>query len=111
MAIAGGGESTRDAYEFIKVYSISGDSLKDNIPLIKTSSGLKNLISFEYDVFSVIDRPERPISLIKYDSDKKIIYIPIVLENGKVTDRFILCQFTGQFFEKILTQKKADKQK
>lgn len=106
LTISGGSESTKDAYEKISAYTISSDTLDDKVKLIKTQSGLKNSISFEYDFFSVVDRPERPIRLIKYDSDKKIIYIPIVLENGKVTDRFIFYQFTGQYFEKRLTEKK-----
>jgi hypothetical protein len=105
IAVGGGSESTKDYYEFIKVYSASADGLNDSVPLIKTASGLKNEISFEYDFFSVVDRPERPVQLITYDADKKIIYIPVVLENGKVTNRFIVYQFTGQYFEKVPSQK------
>jgi hypothetical protein len=108
LAVSGGSESTKDAYETIRMYTISNDTLDDKVKLIKTKSGLNNSISFEYDFFSVVDRPERPIRLIKYNPEKKIIYIPIVLENGKVTDRFILYQFTGQYFEKTLAQKKTD---
>jgi hypothetical protein len=106
LAVSGGSESTKDAYETLSVYAISNDTLNDKVKLIKTTSGLNNSISFEYDFFSVVDRPERPIRLIKYDIDKKIIYIPIVLENGKVTDRYILYQFNGKYFEKVQTQKK-----
>ena len=103
LAISGGSESTRDAYETIGVYSISNDSLVDTVKLIKTPSGLSNSIGFEYDFFSVVERPERPTRLIKYDTVKKIIYIPVVLKDGKVTDRFIPYQFTGQYFEKLNT--------
>jgi len=106
LAVSGGSESTKDAYETISVYSISKDTLNSNVRLIKTKSGLTNSISFEYDFFNVVDRPERPISLIWFDPDKRIIYIPIVLENGKVTDRYIAYQFNGQFFEKVQTEKK-----
>ena len=100
LAVSGGSESTKDAYETISVYAISNDTLNDKIKLIKTQSGLNNSISFEYDFFSVVDRPERPIRLIKYDSANKIIYIPLVLENGRVTDKYILYQFTGHLFER-----------
>jgi hypothetical protein len=106
LAVSGGSESTKDAYEQIQVYSVSGNLLNDTVSLIKTQNGLKNSIGFEYDFFSVVDRPERPIRLIKYDVAKKIIYIPVVLENGKVTDRFILYQFTGQYFEKKINKHK-----
>lgn len=111
LALSRGSESTKYGYEIIRAYSISGNALNDSVPLIKTQSGLQNAIIVEYDFSSVADRPERPIRLIRYDADKKIIYIPVVLENGTVTDRFIIYQFTGQYFEKILTQKKSDKQK
>jgi hypothetical protein len=111
LAICGGSYSTKDAYEIISVYGVSGNTLIDTIQLIKTPKGLQNSISFEYDFFSVVDRPERPLFLIKYDADKKIIYIPIVLENGKVTDRYILYQFNGHYFEHILTHKKNSKEK
>jgi hypothetical protein len=103
LSIYGGSESTKDAYKAISIFSISNDTLNNKEKLIKTKSGLTNSIMFEYDFFSVVDRPERPLRLIKYDEDKKIIYIPIVLENGKVIDKYILYQFSGQYFEKVPT--------
>ena len=106
LAVSGGSESTKDAYEIIRAYSISGSTLNDTIKLIKTKSGLQNSINIEYDFFSVVDRPQRPIRLIKYDTNNKKIYIPIVLENGKVTDRFITYEFTGQYFERKQLDKK-----
>jgi len=54
-----------------------------------------------------MDKPERPVHLIKYDKIKKIIYIPIVLEDGKVTDRYIQYKFNGSYFEKV-TKKKVN---
>lgn len=111
LATSMGSESSKYYYEAIRVYSILNDILSDSIQLIKTSSGLNNSIVIEYDVSSVLKRPERPIRLIKYDNEKRIIYIPIVTEDSMVTDRYILYQFTGQYFEEILTQKKADKNK
>lgn len=107
LAVSGGSLSSKDKYQSIRVYSVDNNSLNDTVAIIKTPKGLDYSISFEYDFFSVVDRPERPLRLIKYDADKKIIYIPIVLEDGKVTNRFILYQFTGQYFEHILTQKKS----
>lgn len=105
LALSGGSESSRYYYETISIYTIDGSTLNDTIALIKTPEGLKNYINFEYDFSSVYDRPERPLRLMKYDADKKIIYVPIVFEDGKVTDRFILYQFKGQYFEHIQTQK------
>jgi hypothetical protein len=105
LTVSGGSESTKDAFEILRVYTISNDTLNDKVKLIKTTSGLNNSIRFEYDFFSVVDRPERPIRLMRYDTDKKTIYIPIVLENGKVTDRYILYRFNGKYFEKIQSEK------
>jgi hypothetical protein len=101
LAVGGGSESSKYAYETISVYAISNDTLNDKVKLIKTTNGLNNSITFEYDFFSVADRPERPIRLIKYDTNKKIIHIPIVLEDGEVTTGYILYQFNGEYFEKV----------
>ena len=62
---------------------------------------MTSMISVEFDFFSVVDRPERPVRVIKYDKSKKIIYIAIVHEDGKVTDKFIQYKFNGNYFEKI----------
>jgi hypothetical protein len=101
LGVSGGSESSKYAYEVIRAYSINDSTIDDSVKLIKTASGLQNSILIEYDFFSLADRPERPLKLIKYDADKKIIYIPIVWENGKVTNKFIRYQFTGQYFEKL----------
>lgn len=106
LAVSGGSFSSKDKYESICTYTIDNSLLNDTVAIIKTSDGFINSISFEYDFFSIASRPERPIKLITYDPEKKMIYIPIVHEGGKVTDRFIIYQFTGQYFEHILTQKK-----
>lgn len=105
LAISNGIYSNKDISQSIKIFCIENGLLNDTIKLIKTSTNLTNEIYVSYDFFSVVDRPERPVKLIKYDSATKKIYIPIVLENGKVTDRFIIYQFTGQYFEKVMTQK------
>lgn len=111
LAIANGIYSSKDLGQSIKIFTIENNTISDNARIIKTKSGLTNSISVDFDFFSVVDRPERPLKLIKYDADKKIIYIPIVLENGKVTNRFIRYKFTGQYFEKIVEQKNTVKAK
>ena len=105
LAVYNGIYSTKDASQSIKIFTIENKLLNNSVKLIKTQNGLTNSINVNFDFFSVAARPERPLRLIKYDNAKKIIYIPIVLENGKVTDKFILYQFTGQYFEKIKPQK------
>lgn len=106
LGINNGIYSTKDASQSIKLFCIENDKLNDNVKLIKTKKGLVNSINVYFDFFSVVDRPERPLRLIKYDEKNMIIYIPIVLENGKVTNRFILYKFTGKYFEHIKTEVK-----
>lgn len=110
LAIGNGIQSGRDASQSIQIFTIDNRVLNDSIKLIKTKSGFVNSIDLRFDFFSVVDRPERPLRLIKYDSEEKIIYIPIVNEDRTVTDRFILYQFTGQYFEQVKTQKRKTKE-
>ena len=69
--------------------------------IFKTKTKKLNNISVEFDFFSVADRPERPLELISYDEKKKIIYIPVVNNNGKVSNKNILYQLKGGYFEFI----------
>ena len=103
LAINNGKYSTSDVSQSIKIFTIENSSLNDKVKLIKTQSGFVNSIDVNFDFFSVVDRPERPLRLIRYDSTKKIIYIPIVYKNGKVTNKFIQYKFTGQYFERLKT--------
>jgi hypothetical protein len=109
VAVNNGIYSTKDVSESVKIFCIENNSLNDTVKLIKTETGLQNEINVYFDFFSVVDRPERPLRLIKYDPLKKIIYIPIIYEDDKVSNRFILYQFTGQYFKKVLQQKKVSK--
>ena len=104
LAVSNASFSSKDAVQSIEVFSIENGVLNKNVKLIKTAEGMIGSISVEFDFFSVVDRPERPLKLIKYDKNKKIIYIPIVYEDGKVTDKFIQYKFNGKYFEKYKIQ-------
>ena len=91
--------SSKDAMQSIKVFTIENNTLNDQVKLFKTKTQLLNEINVSFDFSSVEDRPERPMKLIKYDHAEKTVYIPIVYENGKVTDKYIVYQFNGQYFE------------
>jgi hypothetical protein len=101
LTFSGGTESSAEGYESISFYSISGDTLNDKVPLLKTSNGFETSISIEYDFSSVNDGSQ----LIKYDSEHKIIYVPIASDQGKITEKFSIYKFTGQYFEKIDSRK------
>lgn len=86
----------------IKLFGIDTKGLHDDVKLIQTKTGIKNSLRFSFDFFSVVDRPERPVKLIHFDSENKNIKIPVVLNEGlgKVTNRFITYHFNGEYFVK-----------
>jgi len=92
--------SHRDIYQGIQAFSIGKRSLNDSVRLFKTKTGLKNGISFEFNFFSVEKHPERPVQLISFDSVAKEVRIPIVLENGIVTSKYLVYRWTGSCFER-----------
>ena len=92
-------ESGRISYQKIKAFNIENQKLNPEFQLFKTGSGTLNEIDYEFDFFSVADRPERPVKLIRYSPATKILKIPVVSETGKVTRKFIYYQFTGRYFE------------
>ena len=97
--------STQDSGQSFQIFKVQGTAFKD-AKLIKTNSGLTNRLSFGYNFFSVVDRPERPIKLFEYDNKTKTIKFPVVVEdekfpNGGVTDKFIEYKFNGTYFIKV----------
>ena len=97
--------STSLSGQSLTVFRIENGHLNTDVKLIRTTSGLKSSVSFSYDFFSVVDRPERPIRLFEYDDAKKEFRFPIVIEDektpqGRVTDRFITYRFNGRHFVK-----------
>lgn len=93
--------STSVSYEGVKLFCIEGNNLNESVRLFKTTTGIKNELGFAYSFFSVADHPERPVKLIYYDKDDDQLHLAVVLEDGKVTNRFITYQFTGKYFERV----------
>lgn len=88
------------------LYKITGGSLKDDVRLIRTSSGLTNTLRFEYDNFSVIDRDKHSEDLINFDRQSGTLRIPVVINDseypdGHVTDTMIEYRFNGTYFVKV----------
>jgi hypothetical protein len=92
--------STKDTYESVQSFCIGDKSLNDSVRIFKTQTGLNNSIGFSFDFFSVVDRPERPLGLIRFDPARKQVRIPLVFENGTVTHRSIVYTWTGKYFER-----------
>jgi hypothetical protein len=97
--------STKDAKQSISVFSIDKGKLADTVKLFKTKTERLNTIDVEFDFFSVVDRPERPLELITYDDKQKIIRIPVVIDKGVVTTRNILYRLKANYFEFIGIEK------
>ncbi|QMW06171.1 hypothetical protein [Spirosoma foliorum] len=101
LVISNGVYSTKDASQSISVFTIDNEKLNDTVELFKTKTSTLNRIDVGFDFFSVVDRPERPLELITYDDKRKIVYIPVVDDQGKVSKRNILYQLKGSYFEFI----------
>lgn len=94
-------------YRTIKIFSIENGKLNSNTKLIKTSGGIKNELGYELE-FTVSSNRENPSVLsffntldIQYNSKNKIINIPLILDDSKITDKRIRYQFKGKYFEKL----------
>jgi hypothetical protein len=87
LPISNGTYSTKDASQSISVLTIHNHQLIDTVRLFKTRKGLLNTINVNFDFFSVVDRPERPLPLITYDDNQKVIRIPLVKDDGQLPDK------------------------
>ncbi len=100
LAVSHGIFSTADAGQSLDAYTIEQNELRP-VELFNTKGKMSTSISFEFDFFSVVERPERPLKLIKYDEQKKIISIPVIAKNGAVTELFTRYRFNGKYFEEV----------
>lgn len=85
---------------------IIGDDIDLAAKVIRTSKGLTYEVGFSYDFFSVVDRPERPVRLFKFNESRNEFSFPIVIEDdetpqGRVTDKFITYRYNGKHFVKV----------
>lgn len=90
------------SYHNIKVFSIDNGQLNDSAQLIRTQSGIKNQLGYEVDLTASANRQyEGRDYEIEYDKKNKIISIPLIQADSKVTTKKIRYQFKGKYFEKI----------
>lgn len=93
--------SNRDIVHGIKVFKISNNSVNDTARLIKTRTGIRNEIGYDYDFMSVVDIEYEQRPRISFNNKTNILYIPIVVDNGKLTNKTIRYKFNGQYFIKL----------
>lgn len=101
LAISNGIYSNRDVAQSISAFTIDNGKLNDSVELFKTRTEKLNSIRVEYNFFSVVDRPERPVELITYDEKRKLVYVAVVDDQGTVSKRNLLYQLKGNYFEYI----------
>lgn len=101
LALCNSQFTTKDRSQNLEVFAINGNQLDDKVKLIKTATGLHHDLGFEYDYLSISDLPDYRKALIRYDPLQKIIILPLVQENGNVTQKTIRYRFTGKYFEKM----------
>lgn len=90
--------STRDAFDGLQLFEIGNQGLNDSLKLFKTEKNLSNILGFDFDFFSVVDRKERPIKLIECSDDGKTIRIPVIDDKEQVTNKWITYRFDGKYF-------------
>jgi hypothetical protein len=101
MAIYNSYAASKYATQGIRVFAIENGKLRDDVKLIKKTTGLYNSISYEYEVSSLAQSSAKPS--IHFDPVKKIIFVPLITDYGdeKVTNEYVTYKFTGQYFEKV----------
>lgn len=100
IAVSHGIFSTADAGQSLDAFTIEQNELRP-VELFNTKGKMSTSISFEFDFFSVVERLERPLKLIKYDEQKKIISIPVIAKDGAVTELFTRYRFNGKYFGEV----------
>lgn len=99
LAIINGIYSSKDISQSIKAFELTNHGLNDSIPLMKTSEGLKNSLRVDFDFFSVVDRPERPVAVIQYNPDKQTISLSETNEKYEIIASTQTYRFNGSYFE------------
>jgi len=93
--------SNKDSGRGIRIFDIEKGKLNKDVKLIKTASGMHGHLYYDYDFFSVVDTPFKNRPTITFDNATNTISLPLVDRNHKVTNKFILYKFTGQYFERV----------
>lgn len=97
LVISNGVFSSKDQAQMVQAFTIKNNRLIDSDKIFKTKTTTLNKIQVDFDFFSVVDRPERPLKLIKFEKNK--LYIPVVDKEGKVSDKFLIYQLNNNSFQ------------
>lgn len=87
--------SSKYSVQHINAYKIGTENLQ-NAAVFKTKTNTLDKISVEYDFFSVVDRPERPVELISFENNT--LKIALVDNNQNVTSKNLIYEWNGNLF-------------
>lgn len=87
--------STQMGSNGIKVFTIDNGKLIDTVKLIKTKSGLRNQLFYNYQ-----NGWNKEFD-IKFDQADKTIKLPLLSADSRLTSKSITYKYNGQYFEKI----------
>ncbi len=84
----------------IKAFTINGNGqLDDSVKFFRTHEQFLNEITIEYDFFSNYDdKTMSQKNIIRMSNDKETLSIPVVKENGIVTEKSLIYKFDGSKF-------------
>lgn len=91
--------SGRDRGYSISAYRIDGDKLLDSVKLFKSKTELLNTIDVFVDLGNIVEPYKRDGEFITYDPRLKIVYVPLVNEKNELTNKNLLYQLNGHYFE------------
>lgn len=87
--------SSKYSVQHINAYKIGSENLQ-NAAVFKTKTNTLDKISVEYDFFSVVDRPERPVELITLENNT--LKIALVDDKQNVTSKNLIYEWNGDVF-------------
>lgn len=87
--------SSKYSVQHINAYKIGTENLQ-NAAVFKTKTNTLDKISVEYDFFSVVDRPERPVELITLENNT--LKIALVDDKQNVTSKNLIYEWNGNVF-------------
>ncbi|MBA5792264.1 hypothetical protein H1R17_07890 [Flavobacterium sp. xlx-214] len=87
--------SGRYSVQYVDAYKIGTENLIKT-PVFKTKTKTLDKIAVDYDFFSVVDRPERPVELITFNNN--ILKIALVDDNQNVTTKNLIYEWNEDLF-------------
>ena len=92
LAVSDAVYATLQLHATLEILQLEGDSLRSNVPLIRTASGTTGILGFDYVLDSDAD------AAFHFNPATGTITFPVVLEGGHVTKRKITYTFDGKYF-------------